>query len=186
MPTKTFRQRGFTLVELLVVIAIIGLLATVGVVSLNRARAKARDAKRLSEVTQISKTLELYFNGKTEFPPGLAAPLTTAMDGGCLSEKKGVEETCTAAASDVILLNPIPAGPQPAAVDYLYRAYTEASVPASGSGSACDNDATEVCQSYGINFNLETSISGLSAGAHCLTNTGYLTTTTPKACPDAT
>jgi len=52
-------QKGFTLIELLVVIAIIGLLSTMAVVSLNSARGKARDAKRVSDVKQISNLIEM-------------------------------------------------------------------------------------------------------------------------------
>ncbi len=52
-------KKGFTLIELLVVIAIIGLLSTLAVVSLNGARAKARDAKRVSDVKQISTLIEM-------------------------------------------------------------------------------------------------------------------------------
>jgi len=52
-------RQGFTLIELLVVIAIIGLLSTLAVVSLNSARAKARDAKRVSDVKQISTLVEM-------------------------------------------------------------------------------------------------------------------------------
>jgi prepilin-type N-terminal cleavage/methylation domain-containing protein len=55
-------RRGFTLIELLVVIAIIGLLASVVLVSLNSARAKARDTKRKADLAQISKALELYYD----------------------------------------------------------------------------------------------------------------------------
>ena len=53
------KQKGFTLIELLVVIAIIGLLSTMAVVSLNSARAKARDAKRLSDVKQMANILSI-------------------------------------------------------------------------------------------------------------------------------
>ena len=56
------KQKGFTLVELLVVIAIIGLLSTIAFISLNRARAKARDAKRVSDVRELQSALELYYN----------------------------------------------------------------------------------------------------------------------------
>ncbi len=52
-------KKGFTLIELLVVIAIIGLLATMAMVSLNSARMKARDAKRISDVKQMSTLLSL-------------------------------------------------------------------------------------------------------------------------------
>lgn len=61
-------QQGFTLIELLVVIAIIGLLASVVLLSLNSARAKSRDAKRLSDVRQLVSALELYFNDYNTYP----------------------------------------------------------------------------------------------------------------------
>src|SRR3989338_6269510 len=53
-------KRGFTLIELLVVIAIIGLLSTLAVVSLNNARSKARDARRVSDIKTIQTAAELY------------------------------------------------------------------------------------------------------------------------------
>ena len=66
-------RRGFTLIELLVVIAIIGLLATIVLVSLNTARQKARDARRVSDLRQISIALEMYYDSQTYYPGDTAA-----------------------------------------------------------------------------------------------------------------
>jgi len=59
---------AFTLIELLVVIAIIGILTTIAVISLNNARAKARDAKRVADIKQVQTALELFFNDQGRYP----------------------------------------------------------------------------------------------------------------------
>lgn len=56
------KQKGFTLIELLVVIAIIGILSSIVLVSLGSARTKARDARRQSDVRQISLAMELCYD----------------------------------------------------------------------------------------------------------------------------
>ncbi len=53
-------RRGFTLIELLVVIAIIGILASIVLVSLGQARAKARDSIRVQNLKQVALALEMY------------------------------------------------------------------------------------------------------------------------------
>lgn len=88
---------GFTLIELLVVVAIISLLAAIVLVGLQNSRQKARDAKRLSDMTQMNTALELYFASYKGYPsatsgvpnglqPDFAATLPTApnpADGDC-------------------------------------------------------------------------------------------------------
>ncbi|MBI3305110.1 type II secretion system protein [Candidatus Parcubacteria bacterium] len=67
-------ERAFTLVELLVVIAIIGILATIVLVSLNTARIRARDTKRLGDIRQIQLALELFADSHNQvYPSGTGA-----------------------------------------------------------------------------------------------------------------
>ncbi|HEY4502424.1 MAG TPA: prepilin-type N-terminal cleavage/methylation domain-containing protein [Candidatus Paceibacterota bacterium] len=73
-------KRGFTLIELLVVIAIIGILSSVVLASLNTAREKSRDARRISDIKQLQLALELYFDTNSEYPPAaVAADASTAL-----------------------------------------------------------------------------------------------------------
>lgn len=70
---KKGKNKGFTLIELLVVIAIIGILSSVVLASLNTAREKSRDAKRISDVKQLQLALELYFDSNNAYPTTLGA-----------------------------------------------------------------------------------------------------------------
>jgi prepilin-type N-terminal cleavage/methylation domain-containing protein len=62
------KPNGFTLIELLVVIAIIGILSSVVLASLNSARTKARDARRIADLKQMQLALELYFDSNNNYP----------------------------------------------------------------------------------------------------------------------
>lgn len=78
---NSLKQKGFTLIELLVVIAIIGILSAVVLVSLNSARAKSRDARRLSDVRQIMTAMEIYYNDNGAYPDDGGATADPASTG---------------------------------------------------------------------------------------------------------
>ncbi len=72
--TRKAGQKGFTLIELLVVIAIIGILASIVLASLNTARKKSRDARRIADLNQIRLAEELYFDSNSgQYSATLAA-----------------------------------------------------------------------------------------------------------------
>ncbi len=72
------RNKGFTLIELLVVIAIIGILSSVVLASLNSARQKSRDARRIADLKQLQLALELYADSNSgQYPATLAALAST-------------------------------------------------------------------------------------------------------------
>lgn len=70
-PRGATSTRAFTIIELLVVIAIISLLTGIIMTNLTSAKAKARDAKRVSDMGQIQLALELYFDRCGEYPDQL-------------------------------------------------------------------------------------------------------------------
>lgn len=72
-------KKGFTLIELLVVIAIIGILSSVVLASLSTARAKSRDARRISDLGQIQLALELYFDSSSTYPTSAYVAIPTPL-----------------------------------------------------------------------------------------------------------
>ncbi|MDD3887990.1 MAG: type II secretion system protein [Patescibacteria group bacterium] len=70
-------EAGFTLIEILVVVSIIGILASIALIGVDDARKKARDARRVSDLYQISQAVEMYNNASGQYPENLASNLSS-------------------------------------------------------------------------------------------------------------
>lgn len=66
--TPQKKQKGFTLIELLVIISVVSFISSIVLVSLNNARIKARDVRRVSDIKQITKALEFFYNDNGHYP----------------------------------------------------------------------------------------------------------------------
>lgn len=155
-------QRGFTLIEMLTVLVIIGLLSSIGFVSYESVKVRARDTKRVSDVKQLQTALELFFENHSSYPsdgvPGLNGQLLgfdqtkVFSDAGFASAQQG----------GVYMMN-VPKNPQPGGTDYVYRSlYLD--------GRDCHR--RDHCESYAVLFTLEGTAGSLGPGEHALTPDG--------------
>ncbi len=140
------KNRGFTLIELLVVIAIIGLLASIILVSLNNARSKARDTRRVSDMRQVAVALEMYYDRVGNYPAPAAAnnclaaywtTMATALTG---NEMTAVPVDPTNSGTYVYAYG---ANAASAPTDYAVRAVLENNVQTGPLGS--DVDTSTIC-----------------------------------------
>jgi prepilin-type N-terminal cleavage/methylation domain-containing protein len=137
-----FQEKGFTLVELLVVVAIIGILASMVVVSLGYARMRSRDARRITDISQIRTGLDLYYSKTQGYPP--ASDWNTGGDVSC--------------GADFVLR--IPADPS-TGIAYNYQNAGTTST------ANCDSGPITVYSSYKIAFTTEDSSAVGAAGTYC-------------------
>lgn len=72
---KIKTKEGFTLIELLVVVTILAILATVGITSFRISQIKSRDAKRKSDLAQVQRALEMFYNDYGVYPVATAGTI---------------------------------------------------------------------------------------------------------------
>ncbi len=154
-------KRGFTLVELLVTVSIIGLLAVTASTSYQYVRARARDTRRVSDISAIHSAIELYFEQNSKYPDAPHAGLVLGADDAKMISDGGI--TRDGAQKGIVYMQNVPYNMLPHGVPYLYHAKHK-------DGSLCDHD----CESYEVSFELETPTGELAAGPHLLTDTGIL------------
>ncbi|OIO46678.1 MAG: hypothetical protein AUJ28_02155 [Parcubacteria group bacterium CG1_02_37_51] len=158
------RRAGFTLLELLVVIAIIGLLSTFAVVSLNSGRAKARDARRASDIRQIMTALEFYFDDVGEYPETIATRIiligSSAADVLCYDQGDSIPTIgfySSEAPCEIVYMAEVPTDPQNSS-PYRYTYLNN----------------TGATDSYTITFELENPNTAWGADTDCQASPGIV------------
>jgi prepilin-type N-terminal cleavage/methylation domain-containing protein len=63
------KQAGFSLIELMVVISIVAFISSSIFSAVYQIRIKSRDTKRIADIVQIQKALELYYSSNNQYPP---------------------------------------------------------------------------------------------------------------------
>lgn len=108
---------AFTLVELLIVMGIMAVMATFFISGYTGVQKKARDATRKSDLNQLAKAMELYFNDYRRYPPESSGQIA-----GCPSTSSTACVWGTGQFTDTrtIYYKSVPADPVPAQT-YIFR-----------------------------------------------------------------
>jgi Tfp pilus assembly protein PilE len=156
-------QKGITRIEVLIIAGVIGLLGLLAVVAVTSARAKTRDAIRVSDVRQIQAGAELYFNDVSQYPQTVEPIAIGEAVTSCLTDQ-GFVATCSPT-TEVVYLDVVPAAPKQGLKG----------------ASSCGGVRNAYCFSgsngeYRIQFELEraNSLLGLEKGVNCATESGLL------------
>ena len=138
------RSQGFTIVELLIVIVVIGILALLVITTYSGIQAKARNAKRQSDIASLQTQLEAFFSQNGYYPSltdmNTASWLTTNMkslDQTALIDPSSSSKTLVAA---------------PALKAYAYAVSNSA-------GTSCEATDT-TCAQYTLTASYEGTVNG--------------------------
>lgn len=114
------KNKGFTLIELVVSMAIIAILAAAGLSSFTTSQIKGRDGRRKSDLNQLSRALELYYNDYGQYPAGTNG-LIMSCGGLCITECNwGAGPFCSSRNTETIYMQQLPKDPSSTSRQYYY------------------------------------------------------------------
>lgn len=144
-------QRGFTLVELVVAIAIMGVLFTIGAISLTNSQVDARDRERLGDIENIARSLESYYTANNGSYPATTIMNTETLQTTTLTGINSSSYRAPSVSTDTSLFvattaTPTTAGilPLPTTSRYTYQ-------PIASDGTLCDT-TTKECRTYNLYY----------------------------------
>lgn len=156
------KWRGFTVVELLITITVMGILLTLGVVSLNATQVNGRDAERKGDIEAIQANLESFYRTGTDTSTSLGRYPSTVISSGNETTIKSIlrdidfksltapnaatfSDTFISATNTTQTVSGVT--PQPTITQYVYQ-------PLQSNGSLCTSEAQE-CRKYNLFYRLE-------------------------------
>lgn len=143
------RNQGFTLVELLIVIVVIGILALLVITTYSGIQAKARNAKRQTDVQSLQTQMEAFFSQNGYYPsradmndPDWRSDNMKSLDAGALVDPSS---TCNPATDDCLVASAT-------AKSYSYDVTDSA-------GASCETTDTN-CAQYTLTATYEGTVNG--------------------------
>jgi prepilin-type N-terminal cleavage/methylation domain-containing protein len=146
------RNQGFTIVELLIVIVVIGILALLVITTYSGIQAKARNAKRQTDIQSIQTQLEAFFS-QNGYYPSLTDMRGTGAGGWVSTNMKSLDLNALVDPSNPTQSNQLASAP--AAKVYSYQ------VTQSDGTSSCESDDT-TCAKYTLTATYEGTVNGQS------------------------
>lgn len=139
-------NKGFTIVELLIVIVVIGILALLVITTYSGIQAKARNAKRQSDIAALQTQLEAFYSQNGYYPS------RTDMNTGSFltANMKSLDQEALVDPSNPTQSKTLVAAP--AAKSYAY-AVTDSS------GNSCESQDTN-CAEYTLTATYEGTVNG--------------------------
>ncbi|HUY85153.1 MAG TPA: prepilin-type N-terminal cleavage/methylation domain-containing protein [Candidatus Dormibacteraeota bacterium] len=140
------QAKGFTIVELLIVIVVIGILALLVITTYSGIQAKARNAKRQTDIQSLQTQMEAFFSQNGYYPSLTDMNSSTWLNTNMKSlDQNALIDPSNATQSKTLLT-------APAAKSYAY-AVTDSS------GNPCETDDT-TCAKYTLTATYEGTVNG--------------------------
>lgn len=151
------RQEGFTIVELLIVIVVIGILAAIVITTYSGIQAKARNAKRQTDLNSVQTNLEAFYSTNGYYPSFADLNNATVVSGSTWTATNMKSLDLTA------LLDPSSTCTQTTTnncLEYTTTTTTNSGgygyVPLNSSGTSCES-ADTTCSQYTLTAEYEGS-----------------------------